>query len=823
MIPYTLNELQWATNATLHGVADATINSIATDSRTISQGRGLLFFAIVGQHHNGHDYITALYKEHGLRRFVISEIRPEFHDLPEASFLLVDNTLTALQQLATYHRQRFEMPIVAITGSNGKTIVKEWLAHILAHSFKVHHSPKSYNSQIGVPLSILGLNPTYEVGVYEAGISQMREMQNLQRIIRPTLGIFTNLGHAHQQGFPDLPTKGREKLSLFDHAKQLITSRDNPLPYQLALEHAKQHGVELITWSTQGAPATYTISLQHTQPDAQPTFTITHDGEQAHGVLPASDGATTENAINALVAAHQLGIPLQQAADALAELQPVSMRLERRESFNGHALINDTYNCDIESLQVGLAFLNQQAPNTKKTLILSDILQSGETPQNLYQQVQQLVNQYGITQLIGIGPDIASQQHLFPNAHFHPTTEDFLQHLNRNELLDSAILVKGSRSFAFERITQQLEKRIHRTTLEVNLNAIVHNLNYFRSLLQPNVKLLVLVKASAYGNGSEELGQLLQFHKVDYLGVAFADEGIALRQAGVNLPILVLNPAPDSYQAIIDHHLEPEIFSRTSLLHFQSTALRNGQTAYPIHLKLDTGMHRVGFTEEDLPQLLDLLAHPNGLRIASIFTHLATSDMPEEDAFTLSQLRSFQSMAAAITARLPYKPLWHALNSAGIERFPNAQFDMVRLGIGLHGISALPNAPTLPVATLRTYVAQVKHLQPGQTVGYGRRGHITRPTTIATIPIGYADGYNRHLGQGVGKVLINGQLLPTIGSICMDTCMIDATGADVHEGDTVTLFGNSPRLADLAQWLDSIPYEVLSAISPRVARLYFAD
>lgn len=823
MVLYSLEELQWAIKGELHGVQEGAIREVATDSRTVSQGRNLLFFALVGKHHNGHNYIETLYKKNGVRRFVISEIKPEFHDLPDASFLFVEDTLKALQQLAIYHRQRFGIPIVAITGSNGKTVVKEWLSQLLSPTFRTHHSPKSYNSQVGVPLSLLGLAAHYEMGVYEAGISEMHEMEKLERIIRPTLGIFTNLGHAHQEGFSNLRAKGEEKMKLFAHAKQLIVCRDQPLVYQLAQDTAHEHGVELITWSTKGASADVMLNLQWEDPSAQLPFTLTYEGNTHSGILPARDAATVENGINALIAACELGLPIETALQGLCNLRPIAMRLERRESINGLALINDSYSCDIESLQIALEFLSQQAPQNPKTLILSDILQSGETSDLLYQRVQRLMEQYGVTHLIGVGPEISSQKALFPNAEFFPTTENFLQKFNRSSIRNSAILIKGSRAFAFERISQILEKRIHRTIMEVDLNALVHNLNHFRALLKPKTKILVLVKAFAYGNGRDELAQLLQFHKVDYLGVAFADEGVALRLAGITLPIIVLNPAPDSYETIIEHQLEPEIFSTTSLHTFHKLAQQRDLQAYPVHIKLDTGMHRLGFTEEELPALCELLPKTTYLKTSSIFTHLATAENPKEDSFTQSQLVRFQTMASQLSKKLPQKPLWHALNSAGIERFPDAQFDMVRLGIGLHGISCLENSPLRPVASLHTLITQIKHLKEGETVGYGRRGIISKPTTIATIPIGYADGYNRKLGQGVGKVLIGGRLCPTIGSICMDSCMVDITNTQANEGDPVTIFGNSPTLQELSDWLNTIPYETLSVISPRVSRVYFSD
>ncbi|MFC2324037.1 MAG: bifunctional UDP-N-acetylmuramoyl-tripeptide:D-alanyl-D-alanine ligase/alanine racemase [Bacteroides sp.] len=826
MLNYSFQELQWAFPCRVQGVECAPIREVAVDSRMVTEGARLLFFALVGENHDAHDYIESLYRVQGVRCFVISTYRPAYRLLTEATFFCVEDTRRALQQLASYHRQRFQIPVVGITGSNGKTVVKEWLSQVLAAKWRINHSPKSYNSQIGVPLSVLGLAPKDEIGVYEAGISQMDEMRFLEEIIRPTLGIFTNLGHAHQAGFPDIETKGHEKMLLFARAKQLVVCRDQETVYALALQLQREHGVELITWSVTGREADWQVTLSAENSRGGLPFSLCLRKEPAHeyrGVFPANDAATVENALHTLVASVVLGMPIAVALKLVEGLRSVSMRLERREGVNGHALINDSYSCDLESLEVALGFLCQQADTEKKGLILSDIDQSGIAPQELYMRVAALLEQYGVTLLAGIGATIATQKTLFPQAQFFKTTEEFL-HLHDDASLQAyAILVKGSRRFGFEQICQQLDRRLHRTVMEVNLSALENNLNWFRARLHKGVKLLVLVKAFAYGNGLGELAQLLQYHKVDYLGVAFADEGFALRQAGITLPILVLNPALDAFTAMLEYNLEPNIFSLELLHAFNEAAGVAGKKEYPIHLKLDTGMHRVGFMEGEIDVLLEELAHCTHLRVASIFSHLAGADEEALDAFTLSQLERFERMSSRILAALPYRPMRHILNSAGQERFPNWQYDMVRLGIGLHGISCCGNRELQPVASLKTFVAQIKELEVGETVGYGCHGKVPQRKRIATIPIGYADGYNRHLGNGTGKVGINGHLAPTIGNICMDTCMIDITGLEVKEGDSVTIFGSSPTLEDLATWLDTIPYEVLSSISPRIPRTYYSE
>lgn len=826
MLNYSFQELQWAFPCNVRGVESAPIREVAVDSRMVTDGAHLLFFALVGENHNAHDYVETLYKVHGVRCFVVSDYRVAYRALTEATFFCVTDTRRALQQFASYHRQRFQIPVVGITGSNGKTVVKEWLSQVLAAQWRVNHSPKSYNSQVGVPLSVLGLAPKDEVGIYEAGISQMDEMHNLEEIIRPTIGIFTNLGHAHQAGFPDMETKGREKMQLFVRAKRLVVCRDQELVYNLACQLHQEYGVELVTWSVTGREADWQVTLSHDCVGGSLPFSLhlrAEQGTQYSGVLPACDAATIENALHTLVTSVTLGMPIQEALKRVAGLRSMPMRLERREGVNGHALINDSYSCDLESLEIALGFLCQQAATEKKGLILSDIDQSGIAPDELYVRVAAMLEQYGVTLLAGIGSNIAAQRALFHTAQFFTTTEEFLRLHDATHLQPYAILVKGSRRFGFEQICQQLDRRIHRTVMEVNLGALENNLNWFRTRLHKGVKLLVLVKAFAYGNGLGELAQLLQYHKVDYLGVAFADEGFALRQSGITLPILVLNPAPDAIPAMLEYNLEPNIFSLELLRAFNEAAGGAHKENFCIHLKMDTGMHRVGFMENEIEALLNALPQCTHLRVASIFSHLAGADEATLDAFTLSQLEAFERMSSRILTALPYRPLRHILNSAGQERFAKWQYDMVRLGIGLHGISCCGNKELQPVASLKTFVAQIKELEIGATVGYGCHGKVPQKKRIATIPIGYADGYNRHLGNGTGKVGINGHLAPTIGNICMDTCMIDITGLDVKEGDSVTIFGDAPTLDELSSWLQTIPYEVLSSISPRIPRTYYSE
>ena len=821
MLPYSFQELQWAIpSSEIRGRRDvAPIREIAIDSRLVTEGEHLLFFALQGEHHDAHHYIEQLYNEHHVRCFVVSETWSGYRLLPEATFFCVADTRRALQQFASYHRQRFQIPVVGITGSNGKTVVKEWLSEVLSTRWRVNHSPKSYNSQVGVPLSVLGLAPKDELGVYEAGISLPGEMERLREIIRPTLGIFTNLGLAHQAHFPDLETKGREKLCLFNDAKKLVVCKDQALLYRLASTFAQEQGVTLVSWSRTGEEADWQVTLS----EGKNVTLQDREGHIYRGVLPASDAASVENALHTLIASATLGMPMDEALRALESVRTVAMRLERREGVNGLALINDSYSCDLESLEAALGFLCQQAGGANRGLILSDIDQSGLSSSELYGRVRALLEKYGVELLVGIGEEIRALASFYPKAFFYPTPEEFLAAHLREPLEGYAVLVKGARRFGFERVSQQLERRIHRTVMEVNLGALETNLNWFRGRLRHGVKLLVLVKAFAYGNGLGELAQFLQYHKVDYLGVAFTDEGFALRSAGITLPILVLNPAPDALPAMLAYDLEPNIFSLSLLRAFEEAAAEAGKQDYPIHLKMDTGMHRVGFMEEDLPELITALRGCRHLRVVSIFSHLAGADEQGLDSFTHGQLERFERMSSQVMASLSYRPMRHILNSAGQERFPQWQYDMVRLGIGLHGLSCCGNSELRPVASLKTFVAQIKELEVGHTVGYGCRGKIPVKKRIATIPVGYADGYSRRLGNGVGKVSINGQLAPTIGNICMDTCMLDITGLSVQEGDAVTLFGDSPTIEELAAWLETIPYEVLSDISPRIPRTYYTE
>lgn len=822
MQAYTTGQIAQILNAKLEGDPNLEISSVATDSRTPSGSKGTLFIAIVGKHHNGHKFISELYRFQNIRAFLVSDHFGLAENFPQATFIVVKNTLHALQKLATYHRSQFKYPVIGITGSNGKTIVKEWLNQLLSPDFSIVRSPKSFNSQIGVPLSVLQMDVNFNMGIFEAGISLPGEMLRLQPIINPQIGIFTNIGLPHQENFDDLDEKITEKLKLFKSSELLIYCKDHELVDRIIYNDDTISGVKLFSW---GVHPQSTLHVEDTEELAGGRAIRVKYGEEVFSfAIPFSDQASYENAMHCLSLLFYLNIDRTIIADRMAKLSPVAMRMELKKGVNGCTIINDSYNSDLGSLSIALDFLLQQKQHENRILILSDILQSGYAPELLYSMVAQLVEEKGISHIVGIGRNISRYAHLFDiSKEFYSDTLEFTQSITRRQFSNSAILIKGSRNFHFERIVAILEEKVHRTVMEINLNSMVHNLNHYRNMLNPGVRMMVLVKAFSYGSGSYEIANLLQFNRVDYLGVAFADEGVSLREAGITLPIIVLNPSYGSYELMVENRLEPEIYNFEGLVEFANTIGRMGMNEYNIHLKIDTGMHRLGFTGDQLQELISTIRTLKNIKIASIFSHLAASEDSGQDEFTQNQIALFSTISDEIISAIGYKPLRHILNSAGIERFPHAQFDMVRLGIGLHGISSTQQDKLMPVSTLKSKVIQVKHLQPGETVGYNRMGKINRPTTVAAIPIGYADGLNRKLGNGIGKMMINGVLVPTIGNISMDTCTLDATGVDVKVGDDVVIFGEKPSILEVSQALGTIPYEVLTSVSQRVKRIYFQE
>ncbi|OKL41130.1 bifunctional UDP-N-acetylmuramoyl-tripeptide:D-alanyl-D-alanine ligase/alanine racemase [Pontibacter flavimaris] len=793
---------------------------LLTDSRKLSQPAGSVFFAIQGKYNDGHKYLPQLYAQ-GVRAFVLEQ--GDLEELkrlyPEANILLVENSLEALQRVAAWHRAQFSIPVIGITGSNGKTIVKEWLSQLLSPEELVVKSPRSYNSQLGVPLSVWQLQPNHTLGIFEAGISQPGEMEKLQPIIRPTLGIFTNIGTAHDEGFTSREQKVQEKLKLFKDVERLFYCSDYKLLHQAVLLQS----INSFTWSRQHPEANLYINATTTA-GHRTIIVYTFGGEKQRLAIPFTDEASVENALHCLAILLHRGLPLSEIQDRLDRLHPVAMRLEMKEAINGCYLIDDTYNNDLAGLAIALDLLANQPQRGKRTVILSDLLESGLSEAALYSQVALLIQNRGIDKVIGIGPTISHHQLKFSGeALFYGSTRDFLQQFKAEDFRNELILVKGARVFGFEKIVQAFQQKVHGTVLEVNLDALVHNLNYYRTKLAPDTRLMVMVKAFAYGSGSFEVANLLQFHRVDYLAVAYVDEGVALRENGITLPIMVMNPSPDSFPKLRQYSLEPEIYALEQLQAFVTSL--EPDVKYKIHLKLDTGMHRLGFVPEDFEALFALLAQHPQVQVASTFSHLAGADEAIHNDFSQLQISRFRSMATALEERLKYKVIKHILNSAGIVRFPEHQLDMVRLGIGLYGVEATGSEQEAlrPVSTLKTTVSQVKSIKQGETVGYSRKGIADVAKTTATIAIGYADGYDRRFSNGVGEVLINGQRCPLIGNVCMDMCMIDVTGLQVKAGDTAIVFGPELTLVELAQRIGTIPYELLTNVSTRVKRVFYSE
>jgi alanine racemase len=789
----------------------AIIDSISIDSRSLQNTSSTLYFALLGPNHDGHHYVAELL-EQGVQNFVVSYIPSNLQG--KANFLVVENTLQALQTFAAAYRNDFDFPVIGITGSNGKTIIKEWLNFLLSPDYNIIRSPKSYNSQVGVPLSVLGINEKHNLGIFEAGISTVNEMANLQRIIKPTIGILSNIGTAHDEGFHDAGEKIKEKLKLFSSAEVLIMNKNR------TVEAFLNPKIKTFTWSSdEGKADVFVIAKE--SPD-KTEFKITYQKLCFTVTIPFSDQASIENALQCLMVMLYFRYDQDIIRQRMLLLYPVEMRLKVKNG-STTTIIDDSYSSDFQSLKIALDFLESQKQFKKKTLILSDIVQSGLVTEELYSKVSHLIVSNKITRVIAIGKTIAGFKSKFPNCLAFETTEKFLEGFDTIPFENETILVKGARHFHFEEIVSLLEEKTHETVLEINLNAISHNLNFFKSKLNPDTKLMVMVKAFSYGNGGFEVAKLLSHHKVDYLGVAFADEGISLRLAGIDLPIMVLNPESTSFPAIIQHQLEPEIYSIKGLNAFLKLAEQKKLKNFPIHIKLDTGMHRLGFEEENLPELIAKLKDNKRVVVKSILSHLATSDDMKFIDFTLSQIKLFENMSSAVMEELQIKPIRHLLNTSGISNFQQAQYDMVRLGIGLYGVSNDEEEQKLleNVGTLKSIISQIRTIDAGESVGYGRRFLADKPTKIATIPIGYADGISRHWGNGIGHVVIKNQKATIVGSICMDMLMVDITDIECKEGAEVIIFGESPSVSYMAKRLDTIPYEIMTSISQRVKRVFY--
>ncbi len=802
---------------------DCEISELLTDSRNLTNPAETLFFALETKNNDAHKFVSELYAS-GVRNFVVTKKLPEWEPLRDANFLTVSNSLAALQKLAAFHRKQFDIPVIGITGSNGKTIVKEWLYQLLERDYNIARSPRSYNSQIGVPLSIWQIEEDTSLAIIEAGISQPDEMRRLETIIRPTIGVFTTLGEAHQENFTSLQQKAMEKLGLFVNSDIFIYEEDNRIINQSA-------ELMVLTQKTYSWSKVYNdapLFIKKIEKENNST-TIHYAFLQLEyrTSIPFTDDASVENAISCLAVMLYLHVDPRIIAERMAKLEPVAMRLDVREGKSDCIIINDSYNSDINSIKIALDFQQQRksGKELKKTLILSDIPQTGMIPNSLYKKIAELIKEKKIEKLIGIGNDIFENSKAFavPEARFFLTTDEYLQSdavkSHRHEL----ILLKGARKYHFEKISEQLEQRIHETVLEVDLDALTHNYNFYKSMLSPDTKLVCMVKANGYGAGALEVAKTLQYHRCDYFAVAVAEEGVLLRGGGIFTPIIVLNPEVNGFEELFSKKLEPEVYNFRILNAFVREADRRGITNYPIHLKIDTGMHRLGFLSEQLPELIKTLKWQKGLKVKSVFSHLSASESWLFDDFTNKQMTRLYEAHAFIGQELGYPIYRHILNSAGIERFENAQWDMVRLGIGLYGVSPGGLKGLKNVCTLKTAILQIKEVPCHETIGYGRKEELRRDARIATIRIGYADGLNRRLGNRSSQVLINGRQAPIVGNVCMDLCMVDVTDIEAKEGDEVIVFGEGISVIDSANKIDTIPYEILTSVSPRVKRVYVKE
>ena len=822
---YTIEKITTLIGAHHYGENAADIAFILTDSRSLCFPEETLFFALQTNRNDGHKYIPELYQR-GVRNFVVTNVPADRAETyPDANFLKVSNTLKALQRLAERHRDEFDIPVVGITGSNGKTMVKEWLYQLLSPEMFVTRSPRSYNSQIGVPLSVWLMDEHTQVGIFEAGISKPGEMAALRAIIRPTIAVLTNLGTAHQENFSSMEAKCREKLVLFHDARTVVYDADDAIVRRIVSKTDIQG--ETIAWSRRDKNAAFYVS-EVKKEDAMSVVSYIYKGVAGRYSLPFIDAASVSNSIICAVVALQLGLSRDALDRRMRLLEPVAMRLEVKEGQHGCTLINDSYNSDINSLDIALDFMNRRPDHKgrRHTLVLSDIYQSGKASRELYKEVSDLALKRDVEKFIGIGPQLCAQAEeiQLPEKFFFHTVEQFIHSEVFRSLHNEVILLKGARKFGFDQVTELLVKKVHETILEVNLNNVVENLNHYRSFLKPTTKLVCMIKADAYGSGSVEIAKTLQDHRVDYLAVAVADEGVTLRRNGITANVMIMNPEMTAFKTMFDYDLEPEVYSFRLLEALIRAAEKEGITDYPVHVKLDTGMHRLGFNPTaDMKRLIDRLKHQNAIIPRSVFSHFVGSDSDAFDDFSARQFALFDAGSKQLQAAFSHKILRHMDNSAGIEHFPERQMDMCRLGLGLYGVDPRTNAMLQNVSTLKTTILQMHCVKAGETVGYSRKGVIEHDSLIAAIPIGYADGLDRRLGNRRCYCLVNGKKAPYVGNICMDVAMIDVTGIDCREGDSVEIFGDHLPVTVLSDVLETIPYEVLTGVSTRVKRVYFQD
>lgn len=817
---YTASEIAQVVNGVIDVNPGLVVTDILTDSRRLGYTEGQAFIALRGKNHDGHQFINSLYMK-GIRVFIVERLPADMSGYLDAAFIQTGNTLDALQLLAAHHRRAFSSQVIAVTGSAGKTIVKEWLADVMGQTSSVIRSPKSYNSQIGVPLSVMNLDNRYSLGIFEAGISMPGEMDKLRKVIDPQIGVITNIGDAHSEHFTDINSKAAEKLKLFTNASTIIYCSDHKPIQKILVSDKAFRGKRIIDWSYDSKSASINVSKS---PVAGGTgLEMSFRGSTFSFVVPFTDRASVENAITVASVCLALDTGAEVIRKGLERLVPVAMRMEIRTGINNSVLIEDYYNSDPGSLGIALEYLRGQN-NRTATLILSDFIQSGRDEKELYGSVAELVKKNGIHKFIGIGPALArNKQNFRLESEFYYSTDEFIQRFNPAKYRNEAILLKGARIFEFERIGKLLEQKIHQTVLEVNLDAIAHNLNEFRRLLDPDTRIMAMVKAFAYGAGPAEIAGMLEFQRVSYLGVAYADEGIELRNAGVTLPVMVMNPDTSSAGQMIRYDLEPVIYSFASLDQFVSIATRHGLIGYPVHIKIDSGMHRLGFMPDEIDTLAGRIQKTETLKIISVFSHFAASENPQLDSFTHQQAAAFIKASEKIVSATGYPVLRHICNSSAIVRFPEYQFDMVRPGIGIYGVGRFNGLDLRPAGRFRTSISQVKRIPAGEPVGYGCADVSEKERTIAILPVGYADGLNRKLGNGNGTLFIRKIHVPIIGNICMDMCMADITGTAAEEGDEAEIFGMNILIEEMAEKCGTIPYEILTSIPGRVKRVFLRE
>ena len=821
---YSIFEIADILGAKSENLNDSKIDILLTDSRSLVYPERSLFFALHTQSNDGHKYIGHLY-EKGVRNFVVEKI-PEGNYDNRTNFIVVDDSIKALQELAAYHRHRFNIPVIGITGSKGKTIVKEWLYQLLRDDMRIERSPRSYNSQIGVPLSVWDINENTQLAIIEAGISEPDEMQKLAEIIDPTITVVTNIGDEHSEGFSSIEEKCIEKLRLSRNSKSIVYNSDDPIISNGIIDLA--YGKQEISWSKKISDAPLFISsiIKHRN-STDIHFSYLLYGETV--TIPFTSSYDIENAIICIATLLSLRIQLTgEIKKRFMHLSPIGTRIDVIEGVNKSLLIYDTYTNDYESFVSSLDFMMRRTTaNRTSTVILSDVLKENLPAEYVYGEIAEMLRMRHIDRFIGVGEEILSYRHLFgSNSKFYRTTDELLESMSPSDFSNELILLKGSPDFNFCKINEMLEARQHETVLEVNLDALVNNFNFYRSHLKPETKIVCMLKASGYGAGSYELAKTLQSQGAAYIAVAAHDEGVGLRNAGITMPIMVLNPKVVNYKALFENHLEPEIFSFEMCREIIHEAEKFGIENYPVHIKIDSGMHRLGFLYEELPELMKILNSQKFIRPVSMFSHLATADDFDKTDYARKQLEYFDKCCNRFMSGFDYPIIRHILNTDGIIRFPEYQYEMVRLGIGLYGIPTLGNGYDeclRPVSSLHSVIIQIREWQPGTTIGYGCHGIINRPSKIATIPIGYADGFNRHLSRGRGEVYINGKRVPTIGNICMDQFMADVTDVDCKVGDKVEIFGEHITATEIAEKLDTIPYEVLTSVSTRVKRVYFRE